>query len=119
MVTCWAVNPEVPGSIPGLGPEISEILFVVFPAISDHADRKLSIWLKVTGSCVSVLYTGHIKEPGCLFKVRARRIVCRTCMYLIFLSPFWVGFLSVCLSHCALVEDAPAPLWLQHYVKRL
>ena len=26
------VNPEDPGSIPGLGSRISEILFVVFPA---------------------------------------------------------------------------------------
>ena len=32
-------------------------------------------WLKVPGSCVSVLFTGHIKEPGCLFEVRARRIM--------------------------------------------
>ena len=33
-VTCWAVNPEVPGSIPARPLEIYEILFVVFPAIS-------------------------------------------------------------------------------------
>ena len=117
-VTCWAVNPEVPGSIPARALEISEILFVVFPAISDRVDC-ISIWLKVPGSCVSVLYTGHIKEPGCLFEIRARRTLQRrTCLYLMSLSPFWGLSLSLSLwsDHAvsALVEDAPAPLWLQH-----
>ena len=50
--------------------EISEILFIVFPAISDRVNR-ISIWLKVPGSCVSVLYSRHIKESDCLFEVRA------------------------------------------------
>ena len=39
-------NPEDPGSIPGLGSGISEILFVVFPRLSDRVDR-MSFWLKL------------------------------------------------------------------------
>ena len=32
------------------------------------------IWLKVPENCVSVLYTRHIKEPDCLFEVKARQM---------------------------------------------
>ena len=52
-VTCWAVNPQVQGLFPARDLEISEILFVVFPDISDRVDR-INIWLKVPGSCVSI-----------------------------------------------------------------
>ena len=66
--------------------------------------------------------SGTLKDPGCLLEVRARRIVCRACLYLISLSSFWglSPSLSLWLDYAvsALLEDAPAPLWLQHYVKR-
>ena len=96
-----------------------EIILLAFPAISNRVDR-ISIWLKVSGSCVSVLYIGHIKKTGCLFEIRARRIVRRTCLYLMSLSSFWGLSLSMSLwsdqAVFALVKDARAPLWL-HYMQ--
>ena len=118
MVTGWAVNLRGPGFNFRPGPWIFlKFYFLLFPAISGHVDR-ISVWLKVTGSCVSLLYTEYIKEPGCLFEIRAMRIVRRTCLHLISLSSFWWLSLSLALwsDHAvsALVEDAHAPLWLQH-----
>ena len=87
MAMCWADNPEVLGlDSPAWTLEISEILYVVFSAYLTVWTISTA-WLKVQGSCVSVLYTEHNKEPGRLFEVRARRIERRTCLYLICLSP--------------------------------
>ena len=97
MLVCQSRGPDIN---PGQGPGISEIIFVVFPAISDRLDC-ISIWLKAPWSCVSVLHTGHIKEPCCLFEIRARRTLQRrTCLYQMSLSLSLpsMGFLSVCPS---------------------
>ena len=103
--------------------EISEFILVVFPAYPTVWIIWTVYWLKEPGSCVSVLYISLIKEPDCLFEVRARRIVRRACLYLVSLTLFWglTLSLSLWLDHAvsALEEDAPAPLWLQHDVKRI
>ena len=50
--------------------EISESYLKYFPLYLTVWTVKY--WLKMPGSCVSMLYTGHVKEPDCQFKVRAR-----------------------------------------------
>ena len=57
----------------------------------------LTIKLRLYKLCIGAIYTGYIKEPGCPFKGRARRIVRRASLYLISISPS-LGFLSVCPS---------------------
>ena len=66
---------------------------------------------------ISVLYTEHIIEACCLFEVKVRRIVHGACLYLMPLYLPSGAFLSVCPCCICTVDDAPAPLWLQHNVE--
>ena len=55
--------------------DIYEILFEVFLSYPTLWTLAMSRYdLKMPESCVSVLYTGHIKEPGFLIEVRARQM---------------------------------------------
>ena len=56
MVTCWAVNPEVPSSIPVRALEIPEILFEVFPAISDRVDDCISMVKGAKKLCIGAIH---------------------------------------------------------------
>ena len=85
--------------------------------------RMIGAWFYRGDRCISVLYTGHVKEPDCLFEVRARHTTLDMSVSNVSMSLFYGLSLSLSLwsdhSVSTLVEDASASLWLQYYVKRL